>query len=174
MPARSKVEMLPDEIRTELEGRLVSSSFSGYRELQDWLAERGHHISKTALNNFGQSFEERCTALRLATRKAEAIVQSMPDRAGSMNDALIRLIQERALTLMEEADDPSILERLPALGKMVADITRASIMQKRWMEELHEKAVAAATAVEKEIKRAGGLSSDAVQAIRKQILGIAS
>jgi hypothetical protein len=35
MPRRSKVAMLPAEVRTELEHRMIDRAFSGYHELAE-------------------------------------------------------------------------------------------------------------------------------------------
>ena len=39
MPPRSKIDALPEELRKELEQRLIGSGFSSYREHAAWLAE---------------------------------------------------------------------------------------------------------------------------------------
>ena len=50
MPARSAVGQLPEEIRDEINRRLVENSFSGYAQLAGWLRELGYQISKSALH----------------------------------------------------------------------------------------------------------------------------
>ena len=41
MPARSKITQLPDEIRAELERRLITGGFSDYSSLELWLRDQG-------------------------------------------------------------------------------------------------------------------------------------
>ena len=48
MPQRSKVDLLPDQIREDLEHHLIQGGFSGYRELSLWLGEQGFEISKSS------------------------------------------------------------------------------------------------------------------------------
>ena len=88
-----------------------------------------------------------------------------------MNDALIRLIQQKAfdaLVNLQKNDD----EIIPKMGVMVARLSRASVVQKKWQAEVRKKAQEAARKVSKELKKRG-LSQEAAEAIKKDILGIA-
>lgn len=171
MPARSAIEQLPAEVRDELDRRLVQSGFAGYVGLAIWLREQGFDISKSAVHRYGEKFEERASALKLATDQARAIVANSPDDTGAMNEALIRLVQERLFKVLIEMEvDPSKIN-LGSLTKGIATLARASVKQKEFEQEVRARASAAAEAVEK-IARKGGLSSDAVDTIRREILGI--
>jgi Protein of unknown function (DUF3486) len=55
MPARSKVAMLPEEVRTELERRIIERSFSGYQDLADWLQTKGYQIAHDSVQRHGQA-----------------------------------------------------------------------------------------------------------------------
>lgn len=171
MPPRSKVGLLPDDVRQELEQRLISRGFGDYEALSAWLAEQGFEISKSALHRFGQTFEERCGALRVATQQAKAIVESTPDDEGAMSEALMRLMQERLFTVLLEMEvDPSKVN-IGAVAKALAPIARASIALKKYASEVRERARAAAAQVD-ELVRTGGLDADGAQKIREAILGI--
>ena len=50
MPARSAVGQLPEEIRDELNRRLVENGFAGYAALAAWLADQGYKVSKSAVD----------------------------------------------------------------------------------------------------------------------------
>ncbi len=139
MPPRSKVDLLPDGVRAELERRLIQGGFSGYRGLSDWLAEQGFEISKSSLHSWGQDFEDRLGALKKVTEQARIIVAENPDDDGSVNDALIRLVQEKAYgALMDMEIDPEKID-LPKLMRVIADLSRASISQKRLMAEVRKR-----------------------------------
>ena len=136
MPQRSKVDLLPDQIRADLERRLIQQGFSNYRELSDWLKQQGYQISKSSLHSWGQDFEDRLGALRTVTQQARAIVAENPDNDGAVNDALIRLVQEKAYgALMDMEIDPDNID-LPKLMRVIADLSRASVSQKRLMAEM--------------------------------------
>ncbi len=66
MPARSKVAMLPDELRTELERRMAERSFSGYQELAEWLQAKGYPISDDSVQRHGAKLQRKLEPLDLA------------------------------------------------------------------------------------------------------------
>lgn len=168
MPPRSKVAKLPKPVKEWLDRTLVANNFSGYETLAAELAARGYAISKTALNNYGQEFEDKLHDLKLAHEQAKAVVSVVPDEEGSMNDALVRLVQDKLFKLLR-TDEGKI--DLAKVGRAIADLGRASIQQKKWQAEMRAKVEDAAQAVEK-IARKGGLSVETAEQIRAQILGI--
>ena len=175
MPRRSSIETLPAELKAWLDGALVAGGFADYRELAAELTARGYPRSKSAVHRYGEKFEERIAQLKVATEQARAIVTASPDDEGAMADALMRLVQERMFTVLRELEvDPAEHTlNLPKAARAIADLARASVTQKKWVSEVREKTRAAAESVE-QLAAKGGLSADAVQAIRREILGIAA
>lgn len=169
MPPRGKVAQLPPEVKAWLDQALVESNFSGYEALSAELAERGFSIGKSALHTYGQGFEDRLAALKMASEQAKAVVAAAPDEEGAVNEALMRLVQEHLFKLLM-AQDGKI--DLPKVAKAVAELGRAAVVQKKWQAEVRAKAEAAAQNVEK-IAKKGGLNADTVAAIRREILGVA-
>ncbi|BBT16994.1 hypothetical protein WP8S17C03_30430 [Metapseudomonas otitidis] len=170
MPPRSKVGALPAEVKAWLDQALVENNFSGYEALSAELAERGYSIGKSALHAYGQSFEDRLSRLRMASEQAKAVVTAAPDEEGAVNEALMRLVQEHLFNLLM-AENGKV--DLPKVAKAVAELGRASVVQKKWQAEVKARAEVAAQAVEK-IVRKGGLDADTVNEIRRQILGVAA
>ena len=80
MPARSKITKLPEHVKRELDKRLISGSFSDYRKLSAWLQEQGYEISRSAINRYGQAFEERLAAIKIASEQARAVSEAVGDR----------------------------------------------------------------------------------------------
>lgn len=183
MPRRSFVMDLPEDLRQALNTRLVAEGFRNYEELAAWLNEECEglgielRVSKSAVHRHGQKFEEKLARLRLATDRAKAITEGAEDDAGAMNEALVRLVQHENFELLEMLDDLDLAppERAQVLGKLnvgIARIVRASVASKKWMHEVRERARSAADAAAAVAKK-GGLSADAVDSIRREILGIA-
>jgi hypothetical protein len=165
---RPKVESLPEEVRSELEQKLIQGGFQGYEELAEWLQDQGFEISKSSLHRFGQKFENRLKALKTATDQAKAVAEASADEAGDMNEALIRLVQTKVFELLVEMEDGTDLTKI---GRMVADLARASVSQKKWSQEAKEKIKAKLEALEKEDK-GKGLSPEMADKIRREILGV--
>lgn len=172
MPPRSKVEALPDEVREELNRRLVGSAFSDYEAHAAWLAERGFEIRKSSIHRYGAKFEDKCVALKMVTEQARAIVAESPDDDNAVNEALIRLAQEKTFgVLMDMEIDPDQVQ-LPKLIRSIADMGRASVQQKKYQAETRKAALEdAATKVDK-VGKAKGVSKETIELFRREILGI--
>ncbi|MCQ4142828.1 DUF3486 family protein [Vogesella sp. AC12] len=169
MPPRSKITTLPAEVKAWLDGALVEGDFSGYEALADALRAKGFDISKSAIHRYGQEFEDKLAALKMASQQARAVVEAAPDNEGAVNEALMRLVQEKLFQLLM-AQDGRI--DLPKVAKAVAELGKASVVQKKWQAEVRDKARAVADAAES-LASKGGLTGATVQQIRKMILGIA-
>lgn len=172
---RSAILDLPENVQQELNARLMAGGFQNYQGLADWLKGQGYNIAKSSVHRYGQSFEERCQALKMATAQAQTLNEVAPDDAGVMGDALTRLAQEKLFGLLMDLEDADVLEVLPRIGRVVAELGRAQVGQKKLQLEVRAKAKAVAAEVEKQIKKeAPGLSPTTIDTIRREILGIAS
>lgn len=170
---RSKIELLPDEVLAELNERLVKGRFSGYDALAAWLTEKGFEIGKSSLHRYGQKFEDKLAALQLATQQAKAVVDSAPDDDGAMNEALMRLIQERLFGILRDMNVDLKKINVSSLVRSVAEFTRANVTHRKYRATVREAKQAAAATVAKLAKK-GGLSKTTAAEIRREILGIPS
>lgn len=178
MPQRSAVSQLPEGVRKELEQRLIKGGFSDYDGLADWLGEQGFEISRSSVHRYGQQFENRLQALKLATDQAKAIASASKDDEGDMNEALIRLVQTKTFEILvafEEGEDengkPTNVD-LSKIGRMVAELARASISQKKHADEIRRAEREAAANDVEEAARAQGMDDDQVLFWRGKVLGI--
>ena len=172
MPPRSAVESLPSEVKAWLDRALCDSGFARYRQLAEELKARGYEISRSAVHRYGQAFEERLASLKLATEQARAIVDAAPDDEGAMNEALMRLVQERLFDVLQNIQvDPEKLN-LSSLAKSIAELGRASVMQKKWAEEVREQERARAAELAGEMAKAQGMGPDQVRFWREKFLGV--
>lgn len=168
MPPRSKVAKLPANVKKWLDEALIEENFGNYELLSKALEARGHSISKSALHTYGQDFSARLSALKMASEQARAVVAAAPDEEGAVNEALMRLVQEHLFKLlMAEGGDFD----LPKVARAVAELGKASVVQKKWQAEVRAKLEDAAQKVEL-IAKKGGMSADVINKIRKEILGV--
>lgn len=170
MAKRSKIEGLPPAVKAWLDAALVEGNFSGYEQLEAELKMRGYNIGKSSIHRYGSQFEERLAALKVSSEQARAVVTAAPDNEGAVNEALMRLVQEHLFKLLMSSEGEF---DLPKVARAVADLGRATVTQKKWQAEVREKAQTAAEAVTQVAKK-GGLSAEAVDTIRREILGIAA
>lgn len=171
---RSTIDLLPTNVRAELEQRLIAQGFSDYRGLSDWLSERGFEISKSAVHRYGKGFKEYVDLVSRVTGQAAAVVNAYGDTDNTMNEALIRLCQGRIFNLMlalEESGKEISPENLNKITRAVADLGRASVQQKKYRTEVQERAESVAADVKQQVQKRG-LSSETVAEIERKILGI--
>ena len=180
MPPRAKVTLLPPEIRAELDRRLERSGFGGYDALSAWLAEHDFEISAVTLSRYGKGLQQRVDAIRTSTQAAQLIAEAAPDTEDARSAAVISLVQTELFNSLvalreadEEADPSERLRLLTTAARSIADVSRASINIKRYQADVRQKAQAVAEAVTKTVKK-GGLSAEAIDTIRREILGIAA
>ena len=176
MPKRPAVESLPREVKEWLDQALAGGGFSGYQLLADELAARGYEISKSAIHRYGKKFEERLAALKAASEQARAIVDAAPDNEGAINEALMRLVQERLFSVLQDLEVNPEKLNLASLARSIAELGRASVAQKRFADEVRkeerEKARADAAEAASQATRQLGLSDDQAAFIRAEILGV--
>ncbi len=181
MARRSTIDKLPEDVRRWLERALTESGFSGYAELEALMRDKGYLISKSAIHRYGQKIERRFGAIRAATEAARMLTEGAADDKDARSEAVIALIQTElfeSIVQLQEAEDGEIdpqdrVALLSKVAKNVATLSRASVNLKKFQQEVRAKAEAAASNAEK-IARKGGLSAESVQALRREILGIAS
>ena len=172
MPPRSKVHALPKAVKAWLDGALVEGSFGGYEGLAEELKGRGYDVSKTSIHRYGQAFEERLATLRLVTEQAKAVVEASPDDDDAVNQALIRVTQEKLFTVMMDLKiDPRSVD-IAKITRSIADLSRSSTASKEYANKVKLRAKEAAKDIAAVAKKAG-LTDEAVNEIKKRILGVA-
>ena len=177
MPQRSKITALPKAVRQWLDQALVEKNFAQYAQLEKLLAEKGHTIGKSSIHRYGANLERKLAAIKASTEAAAMIANAAPDDADLRSAAVISMIQTEVfgvLVALQEADETDPMKRaklLSTVAKNVATLTRASVTQKKWEQEIRAKVKSVADAAAK-IAKKGGLSKDAIDTIRRDILGI--
>ena len=169
MPQVSAIKTLGADDKAWLDAELIRRGFSGYKVIEELCAERGLEVSKSALQRYGKPFQERLDAVKMITEQARAVVDSAPDEDGAVNEALMRLIQEKLFTVVVEAELST--GDISKVTKAIADLGRASVTQKKMAAEVRKKALEeAADAAVAEAKKAG-MSDGGIDSIRKAIKG---
>lgn len=171
MGPRSKVVGLPKAVKEWLDSALIEGNFADYELLAADLQAKGYDISKSSLHRYGSQFEKKMAALKLATEQAEAIAKSVPDDENALGDALLRVIQEKTFSLLMNMEDPEKIS-FNSLAKIATEVGFASTNVKEFRSKVKNKAKEAAAEVSKIVKKAG-LTDDAIDTIKRSILGIA-
>jgi hypothetical protein len=178
MGARGLEMRLPPEVREWLEAELIRGGFSGYSgittELNAKLEAAGAETaSRSAVHRFGQNIEDRISALKRTTEIARTLATEVGDDEGAMNDALVRLVQDKLFNVVVDMEiDPESVS-ITQLGRVVADLGRASVQQKKYQLETRAKVEAKLAALEAESKgSAGRLDAETLRRVREEIYGV--
>ncbi|MBF0802943.1 MULTISPECIES: DUF3486 family protein [unclassified Neisseria] len=181
MAKRSTVEQLPEAVRHAFERKLVENGFADYAALAEWLQEQGYEISRSAAHRYGQKVQRRFAAIKNSTEAARLIAEGAADEGDTRSEALTAMLQTElfdALVQIGEMDNEELnaLDRFDVMAegaKKISGLISASTRLKEYQAKVKAKVAAAAEDVAKQAKK-GGLSDEAAEAIRKQILGIAT
>ncbi|WP_445364407.1 DUF3486 family protein [Microbulbifer sp. ANSA003] len=170
MPQVSKVQRLNTDDKDWLDKELVARGFSGYDELENLCHERGIDISSSSLHRYGQTFRERLDQVKMITEQARAVVAEAPDDEGAINEALMRLVQEKLFTVIRDTQIDGDIP-LDKIAKAIADLGRASVSQKRLAAEARKQLLQEQRQKLDALGDKGGVTEDTKQAIR-EALGI--
>jgi Protein of unknown function (DUF3486) len=161
---------------------LVDGSFANYGSMSVWLRKRGYNFSLKTISKYGDKLEQRLEAVRLATAQARAVVEATNDDDDKMNEALRRLVQQHLFAVLVGLSPDPKQQNLTAIARSVAEMGKASIMQKKFVEEMQRKlAVKLGVAESKVIEAAraaaamgekGGLTEQAEEEIRRALMEV--
>jgi hypothetical protein len=164
MPPPSKIDLLPEEVRRELDERIVAAGFGGYVALSEWLAERGYEIGKSTLGMHGKKMERRLSAVRASTQAAALFEEAARDDTDARSAAIFAQVQSGlfdALVDFAEAEDETDPVKRAAIyariGKDFAAAASGSRAGKKFAREVREQIAAALAAMKKEGFDAGTL-----------------
>ena len=164
MPSPRKVDLLPSEVRAELDRRLVAGGFGGYRDLVAWLSGEGYEIGKTALQEHGGLLKRRIDAVRVATEQAEALIAGSPDDQGAISEAALRIAQQSMFDVLlasEEKDPKALASAVTALAKA----SRAGIA----VRAERRKVLAEASERQEKVIRRKGLDGATADELRRAL-----
>lgn len=177
MPQPSKVDLLPESVRAELDQRLIASGFGRSQELSDWLFEKGYEISKTTVNERGKKLKRRLAAITASTEGAKILAKAAPDEADDRSNAILAIIQSELFELLvdlgdaaEEEDKIKRIELLNKVAKNAATLTRASVSRHKWAAEVRQKALLEAAARVDAAAQERGLNAEDARFWREKVL----
>ena len=117
------------------------------------------------------------SALKLVTEQARAVVAAAPDEDDAMNQALVRITQEKLFTLMMDLEiDPKTVD-IAKITKSIADLARSSINVKKFRAEVEVETRKRIRQEQNEKLESGlkarGLGPETADWFRREVLGMA-
>jgi hypothetical protein len=182
MPKPSRVDGLTPEQRAVFERELIKRNFTDYDGLADWLAEQGFEISRSSAYRHGSKLKRKLQAVKNSTEAARLIAEAAPDDADLRSAAVISLVQSELFDVMvtlqdlDEAEPGERVALLKEAAKSVLDMTRASVLQKQWKQQLDDKLEKVFTKLENEAASGKSgtrkLDKDTLKAVREEVYGL--
>lgn len=186
---KSKIQQLPDDIRSQLAAMLRSGSMSQkdiLAEVNKLIVESGlppeEQISRTGLNRFSKRMAEAGSRMEQAREVAAVwtskLGQAPTSEVGKLLQEFVRTMAfETSMKMMDASDgeegkmiDPKSLGQL---ALVIQRVEQAAMTSHKVEKEIRTAfAAEAANAAEKIVKQAG-LTAETAAKIKQQILGIA-
>lgn len=181
MPSPSPIDSLTPEQRAEFERELIKRNFADYDGVAAWLQANGFEISRSAAYRHGSKLKRKLQAVRNSTEAARMIAEAAPDDADLRSAAVISLVQSELFDVMvtlQDLDGANPEERVGLLkeaAKSVLDMTRASVLQKQWKQDMEQQIrkqarEEAAEELTQELKN-DGISPELEASIRRILIG---
>lgn len=175
MPVRSSVVALPPEVKEWLDKSLIEGNFSGYEALAEALKDKGFNISKSSIHRYGKDFEDNLAAMKLVTEQAKVVIGACPDDEGTVDEALIRLTQQKAFQMLHKVNIDKEKIKFSDLGKIVSLLTKASTGVKKYAAEVRGKIETRLKSLESDSQTGkNNLDVETLRRVREEIYGIVS
>lgn len=158
---------LPEDIRREVD-RLLMEESATYDDIRDFLASKGHDISRSAIGRYGKGFMNHVRRLRIIEDKSRTLVSDAGDGM-VLEEAAAKIFSQQIIELLMEEDFE--VKNLPRIISDFAKLQTSSALRERMKHEIAKAVEKTADDVEK-IAKAGGLTDEKAAVIRKKILGI--
>ena len=174
----SSIDQLPEDLRVEINAALRDRRLTQSKILEainPVLTVRGEKpISKSALGRYAMAVEEKGAMMREAREAADALVGGLGEHKGTdLGRAVTELVKTLTFNLVLNDGEVDV-DTLNKVALLSQRIERASSMSQERERKIKDQTLEAAADAVKETAADGGLSDEAADMIRRQILGIKS
>lgn len=174
MARQSSIDKLPDDVRKRINFLLAEGGMT-LDELTDWLDERGHDVSRSALGRHKKKIEDVAKEVRRSQMMAEALVQEVGPgiKDGEQFRMLTQMFQTIVFKEMTDSiEDGMEPKDLHFLARALKDSVSASRVQDEREAKIREEERAAAADRVKDAVQGKGLTAETVKAIEHAVLGV--
>ena len=191
---QSSIDLLPDGVRRQLQELLADrkvTQLEAVRRINDVLGlmkeagelpdEAPEKLSKSAVNRYFIDMDEAGRKLRESREVAEVWIGKLgaapQGQVGNLVNEILRTLSfDMALMLQRGTVDaesaPAVTGMLKDLALTMQRLENAANLNTAREKEIRKQALAEAAEQATSVAKKGGLSAEAVQTIRREILGI--
>lgn len=181
MARASTINQLPADILEQLQALLRDprvTQMDATAEINAILERQGHEdrISKSAVNRYSMKMEEVGSKLQQSREMAAMWIGKLgatpQGQVGKLINEIIRTMAFDTAMHMSEGDDPVPPKMLAQLALAVQRLESAANMNEERDAKIRKQATIDAADVAEESLRGQGMSKEAIDTIKKEILGI--
>lgn len=145
---RSRVDELPEEVRTRLDAMLADVNYT-YQDISQALTGEGYEISRSAVGRYAMRHNSAARRLKEASEQTAALLQYIRENQDVESTELASAIMidglTRRIATAEEDFDELPLDKA---GRLLVQLQRSTIYKERWRKER----LSAIEAVERNVK----------------------
>jgi hypothetical protein len=173
-------QITDESVRDRVKAVFIRNNFQNYDAIADEIetileAAGLEHLvrARATVAYHGKRFQQELEALRIFREQARVVAKELGDDEGSVNDMLIALTQQKAYELLgmvrvPEGEEVGVGE-FAKIGRVVADLGKASVQQKLFQQKIREKL----DALETEAKAgSSGLDIDTLRRVQQELYGL--
>lgn len=181
---RSKIDLLPEEIKDQLntmlrDGRLQQQEILDIVNDQIEQAGLGEDakLSKSGVNRYATRMEQVGAKIRQAREVAEVWTAKLGDaptsEVGKLLQEVVRTMAFDTTTALSESGEPVPPKALSQLALAIQRVEQAAMASHKREKEIRQTFAEEAAEAAETVAKQQGLTREGVKAIKEQILGIA-
>lgn len=187
MPRQSSIDLLPEDIRSQLNALLRDprcNQLEAVKKINAILADEGHdeRVSKSAVNRYSMKMEKVGEKLRQSREMANMWIaklgaQPQGQLGHLVNEMLRTMAFDLSLNLqgmeVEEDELPGQVKLLKELSTAVHRLEQAASENTKREKEIRRQMAEEAAEAAAEVASSAGITAEKAQEIKNKILGIA-
>jgi uncharacterized membrane-anchored protein YjiN (DUF445 family) len=156
---------LPDELIEAVNKRLIEGDT--YREVAEWINQKGYEISKSAVGRYGKDFLSRLERLKVVKEQAKTIVEEGADRpATELYEATSQLATQLIMETLvkvdkDELESADVVKLLNVIPKLETSATKREKIKLSYNQGVD----AAAERIKEELKAELGKDGELIEKI---------
>jgi hypothetical protein len=180
MARPSTIDKLPSDILEQLQALLRDprvSQMDATAQINEILEQQGHEtVSKSAVNRYSMKMESVGAKLQQSREMASMWIGKLgaapQGQVGKLINEIIRTMAFDTAMNMSEAEQPAAPKMLAQLALAVQRLESAANMNEEREKQIRKEAAAQAADVAEQSLRGQGMSKEAIDTIKKDILGL--
>lgn len=173
----SIIDQLPAADRAWLENLIRERNFSSYREIEDLAKDRGLQVDHVQIWRHAQKIRKTIqmveAAVDIATHLSDTLGQDAADTLSQANIGLAQAVIYQRLQTLNDPDSEASNKDVAAMMRATAEISKASVNQKKWAEQVREKMDAKLKTLEQEATGpAPKLDAATLRRVREEVYGL--